>query len=367
MTFAQLHGGSETHNAVLFGGSWPAEVRLPKESAGGFVIRHSWLTAPAGDVNGDGRDDVLRFDGERSTVLLGQPRGRPAIESGFVVTHRGWGPGTGAGDVDGDGRDDLIFGRWGRSAAVVFGRTTPATVRIQNPGRNGFRVVSRQAKWLQAWPAGDVDGDRRADLLVLAGGQLYLVSGAQRSGTLELERAALSRIVSRGSVTRAAPAGDVNGDRIDDLVVGTSTQACVVFGMRPPWPHRRFCGEARTLLILGPSKATSGSRNVSAAGDLDGDGRGDVVVAMPSFALGGREWPPGAVYVVFGRREARAVSLERDRNVVRIAFAASGSADKIGDSVAAPGDVTGDGKPDIVIGGSYQGAAWIVSGFRPAS
>jgi FG-GAP repeat len=155
---------------------------------------------------------------------------------------------SGAGDVNGDGRADVIVGfpfydagqREDSGAAfVVFGKATAAPVDLASLGNRGFRIDGARAGDLAGASVaalGDVNFDGRADLLVGAeqadnngrkdSGSVYVVYGKKDTQAVDLRdlRSAGARLDGEVADDLAgwsvAPAGDVNGDRRPDVLVG---------------------------------------------------------------------------------------------------------------------------------------------------
>lgn len=371
----QGHGGSEVRSNLLFGGNGPKLTRLPASGRSGFSI--PGLAAAAGDVNGDGHADLVGCATGRQhavSILFGRAGRRPAVAGSFRIVNVSGCP-RGAGDVDGDGLDDLIVDRFdgeGVQAAVVFGSRQPVTVNSAKPGANGFRIKAKQNPPVWFSPVGDINGDRRADLVIdpaTRAARVRVLFGARRTGTIDPGQLRLPTIVGlgpwRGTV---GSAGDVNGDGIADLLIGdrrlkpsvpVAGRACVIFGKRGLWPAGRSCDGRGGVVIAGAPKTSDFAANSGPAGDLDGDGYGDLWVSAPSERIPGADFGGGAVYIVYGRRAAERIDVASDPRVVRIT-AAPKLGESLGFSVAVAGDVTGDRRADVVVGGSYSGKAWIV-------
>ncbi|WP_082016280.1 VCBS repeat-containing protein [Aureimonas altamirensis] len=164
------------------------------------------LVAAAGDVNGDGFDDMLvgTASGSTAYVVFGSSTraasgqagtvGLPALE---IRSQTGAGNHltavSAAGDVNADGFADLIVSVDGGShpdrAYVVFGKSTTQAVSLSNiaAGNGGFAIeIPQDQDSLSVSAGGDIDGDGLADLLVGAptasgqpgGGGAYVIYGS---------------------------------------------------------------------------------------------------------------------------------------------------------------------------------------------
>ena len=302
----------------------------------------------------------------------------------------------GAGDVNGDGIDDLIIGApgadpGGRYAAgesyVVFGSAAGFAASLDLAaldGTNGFRLDGIDAydySGVSVAGAGDVNGDGIDDLIIGA-------PGADPGGRSMPARAmwcsAPPRASRRASISprstarngfrldgidayddsgcSVAGAGDVNGDGIDDLIIGAPApipadydagESYVVFGSA--------AGFAASL-DLAALDGTNGFRldgidaydcsgfSVAGAGDVNGDGIDDLIIGALGADPGGVA--AGESYVVFGSAAGFAASLDLAALDGTNGFRLDGidAYDYSGGSVAGAGDVNGDGIDDLIIG-----------------
>ncbi|MCB9698669.1 MAG: FG-GAP repeat protein, partial [Alphaproteobacteria bacterium] len=285
--------------------TWSTEGQWASSSLGTSV-------ASAGDVNSDGYDDVIvgapGVEGSTPTgvIILGTGQVRLFLGSASGLSAApDWQDdeffslfGTTvacAGDVNGDGFDDVAVSDVSFSGFIeVFhggpsGLTTVSWVYGLNPDQSEAHFGSALAS------AGDVNGDGYDDLIVGGEGtrhdkgrvQLFLGSPTGFGQSEDWAQEATQNAARYGS--SVAPAGDVNGDGFDDVLIGARTF------------DRGQVDEGAVLLYLGSpgglaQVAVWGAEGdqrdaflgtATAAGDVDGDGQVDVLVGAPGFDVGG--------------------------------------------------------------------------------
>jgi hypothetical protein len=269
-----------------------------------------------------------------------------------------------AGDLNGDGFPELVVGAPGYDLPMAFaGRayvvrrllpSTPAT-RVARPrpisttpfGDNlGFSVAS----------AGDVDGDGLDDLLVgargndtadIQAGRVYLFLGPATGTHVDEADAVISGTAFEEIGRSVSAAGDLNGDGFGDVLVGTGVGGPLdegrVYVFNGPLSGPLTLADADAVIVGATADDALGA-SLAPAGDLDGDGFDDIVVGAPRTVPLGNNNGPGRVFVFHGPLAGTIPALSA-------AAVLQGELDNddFGISVAV-GDVSGDGVKDLVVG-----------------
>ena len=256
---------------------------------------------------------------------------------------------------------------------------------------NGINAGDQSGRSVSS--AGDVNGDGYDDLIIGAptadpngsnSGETYIVYGGASApgtdGVLDLSRLALDGKgftlagIAAGdqSGISVSSAGDVNGDGYDDLIIGATGVGSVQGEYETiPGPGETYVvyGEASApgtdgVLDLGALDGTNGfiltgidagdssGTSVSSAGDVNGDGYGDLIIG--AFATDPNGDSSGETYVIYGGASAPGTDGVLDLSDLdgTNGFTLTGSArnDRVGFSVSSAGDVNGDGYNDLIIG-----------------
>ncbi|MEL6614949.1 MAG: FG-GAP-like repeat-containing protein, partial [Bacteroidota bacterium] len=340
----------------------------------GLDDRFGGATAGAGDVNGDGYDDLIVGASGAGPSDLGQAYiyfGGPGSDAVPDVTMTGqaltlsdnesFGASVaGAGDLNGDGYADWIVGDPGYDRVVLgpgnLVDTGAAFVYFGGPlpdGAPDLVVVGASAGdalGADVAGVGDVNADGWPDLLVGAiganggatdSGQAYVYfGGPDMDATIDLTLTGVDTGNEFGAAVSGA--GDVNADGVADLLVGARRAGVANTGAVSLFLGGASPDAVPDLVLSGGSGGAFFGTSVSGAGDVNGDGFDDFVVGAPEIVA-------NEVYVFFGGLVLDATA--------DLTFGGQDTFDDFGASVAGAGDLNGDGYADILVGAPVNGAA----------
>jgi RTX calcium-binding nonapeptide repeat (4 copies)/FG-GAP repeat len=324
------------------------------------LIIAAWDADPNGKSNAGESYVVFGKSGEFAASLnLSTLDGSNGfVLNGIDAEDRSGGPVSSAGDVNGDGFDDLIIGAWKASpngngyageSYVVFGKSGGFSKSLDLSaldGSNGFVLNGINAlDWSgsSASSAGDVNADGFDDLIIgafradpngnEAGGESYLVFGKSGGFSKSLDLSALdgsNGFVLNGidaydhSGSSVSSAGDVNGDGFDDLIIGAlladpngkkqAGESYVVFGKSGGFSKSldlSVLDGSNGFVLNGINAFDWSGGSVSSAGDVNGDGFDDLIIGAPGASPNGKI-SAGESYVVFG---AEFFASSRDDNL----------------------------------------------------
>jgi hypothetical protein len=292
-----------------------------------------------------------------------------------------------AGDVDGDGTDDLLSSAWkaetnDRGRTYLFlGGTSPTSVTdafatFAAPDTSNYTGV--------AIDGGDVDGDGLADVMVSAYNRTGAAGVVGVWNALDIGGGAESLVTDATVLVTGVAAGDnlgyagvlapdLDGDGFADLVLGapatlsatSAGHAYVFYGVDAR--SGTISASTADAVLTGAVAADRFGLAVAGLGDLDGDGYGDLAISADKEDTAGTD--AGAVYV-YTTAPSGAVAAASADTVLTGELAG----DFFGRTVAGIGDANGDGFTDLFVGAtgydvdalSLAGATYVVYGPAPA-
>ena len=303
-----------------------------------------WVGVNAGDVDGDGVNDLII--GANGSSAGGNGSGRAYVYSGssgnllrIFTGSTGWALGAavaGAGDVDGDGLADLIVGGPGAGAgrAIVYSGSDGSVLYnlTGEAGGDAFGVAVNGAD--------DVDADGYADFIVgatghstagAAAGRAYVYSG--QSGALLYTKDGRNPGLNLGSACDGVR--DVDHDGYDDFAVGAMNAGAGSTGR--VYVYSGQTGQRLYTLRPGPNAVNMGRFFLNQVGDVNADGTPDIFTTDFSDTTSGNN--TGRAYVFSGV----------DGSVLHsIPGASSNQGFGIGQGWT--GDVNDDGHDDFLVG-----------------
>jgi hypothetical protein len=306
------------------------------------------LAVTAGDLNADGKLDLVlattSTTGAASTIVLRNTSTASAISfsSAGSPTVANRPISVVSGDLNGDGRPDLVFGYFDLSTLSVFLNTTTAgSTSLTWSAESLPSVGFSQFPFTLPMAMADINGDGKLDVVTIATGdgsspRLAVLRNTTTAGATTPSFASSVFVATdpcgRNGTPTSLAMGDINGDGRPDAVIACGDETGAANGVVSVFLNSTPTGSAPTF--VGAQSIPSGRRErlFAAIGDINGDGKPDIVAAngiahTASVVL--NTTTMGGLLTTFSEK----VEFSTGRSTLVIVA-----------------DLNGDGRPDIAVG-----------------
>jgi len=294
----------------------------------------------AGDINNDGFNDIListrHKNNNKETVYVIYGQAKTSLGNidlslttlsptctGFTITGFFVESTSKAGDINNDGYDDIILGdkSWNHNQGavyVIYGGPTSSFLDIDlsaitlNPFTTGLMIKGPTDGGHfgnSVSTAGDINNDGYDDMIIGAKGAAYVIYGGVKSSFSYIVSSTTGFIITTASNVDilVSTAGDVNQDGYSDMIVRAQETAYVIYGGENSLMSDIDLSStilnpiAKGFVLIG-NKSDSFENSVSPAGDINGDGYDDIIIAVY-----GNENSKGSVSVIYDGFSQRSI------------------------------------------------------------
>ena len=307
-------------------------------TSGSFEEKIDFITGPSphgialGDLDGDGKPDLVVANNSDSISVFRNTSTSGFIDAGTFSDRVDFVAGIGSneviiGDIDGDGKPDIIVSNWMSNNVYVF-RNTSISGSITS-GSFSDRVEILTGMNPVGLVLGDIDGDGKPDLTVANNGSSTISIFRNLSITGSFDGSSFAPIVDlEADGPRGVNIGDIDGDGKLDLVVANNMLNSIAVyrnnGISDAISTSSFSPRVTFTTLVNPDHI--------AIGDIDGDGRPDI--AVTNF---------GSATVSLFKNTSTSGSITTGSLAGRVDLAVG--TNSIGIVIC---DIDGDNKPDII-------------------
>ncbi|MFA5995866.1 MAG: VCBS repeat-containing protein [Patescibacteria group bacterium] len=339
-----------------------------------------------GDFNGDGKSDLLigAYGNDVAYIIYGKTTFTSSTNLAAADVKLVGEAGNGAtgyavasGDINGDGKADVLI-----SAPNLDGNT--GAVYVVMGSANLSSVINLSATTATKYvgeasgdyagsavaSAGDINGDGKTDFLIgapynnISTGKVYLIYGSANfnigtNNLADVTTGFVGSVAGEAAGSALAGAGDVNGDGKVDILIGTNYvdsaagKAYLIYGANSISGINNL--NSANVVFNGENTSDYAGSKVAGAGDVNGDGKADVLIGASGNDSGGTN--SGVAYLIYG-----AANLSASINLVNanVKFIGEEANNNASSAIAGAGDVNNDGEADLLIGAA--GASYLIYG-----
>jgi hypothetical protein len=344
-----------------------------------------YAIAMVGDVNADGKQDFAISGGGAPIYLIsGKSTGwsmnervdtssyasfveQRADSSIISLTH--------AGDINGDGIDDLLLGIGGSYVGKDYAGMTYLLFGNKAGWKKNFNLSNSDASFVGenindaagsiVAGIGDVNGDGFNDFLISApyhnssAGKVYLILGKNEGWTKKADlinvNISFNGVAANDNAgISIAGIGDVNGDLLDDFLIGAHGKTYLFLGKSTGWKKNQSLSGADvifTSVVPGDEAGTV----IAGVKDVNGDGYDDFLISAPGF-----DNQRGRTYLIFGKPNGWVKNTKLWNSDA--SFVGENIVDSSGSAISGAGDVNGDGYDDFIIGAVLRDVGGFAAG-----